>query len=240
MTRARKANNAWAGRGPDPNGVADATGAIGKREPCSCEFDGDCVHVDGNVSLERTSIVACPASEHENGAVAVAQLSEGAPRDGRGGAGTLSSLDTIVVVDDGSGGVLSAAPQADRTALDDFPAYHSNRCRALREADAGVSGGERLPYYTMEQVSRHCTPADCWMAAAGKVYDATDFMQLHPGGPRSLMLRAGGNATTDMKFHPTKSMRYWKAVEIGRVCQCVPKGGKHPAGGGSCGICVVQ
>jgi cytochrome b involved in lipid metabolism len=133
-----------------------------------------------------------------------------------------------------------------------FPSYHGIRCKArlchgvpFPAASAPAStrqegGGVGTQYYTMEQVSTHCTMTDCWLAAGGKVYDSTDFLQLHPGGAGSITRRAGGNATQDMKFHSAKSMRFWKAMEIGFVCQCVPKGMKKHPGGRQASSCSLQ
>ncbi len=36
--------------------------------------------------------------------------------------------------------------------------------------------------YSLEEVSLHSTPQDCWMIFDNKVYDITNFISFHPGG----------------------------------------------------------
>lgn len=46
-----------------------------------------------------------------------------------------------------------------------------------------------------EQVARHNTREDCFVIVHGQVYDATPYMDLHPGGSEFLMRNAGADAT---------------------------------------------
>lgn len=36
--------------------------------------------------------------------------------------------------------------------------------------------------YTLEQVSQHDSPTDCWLIIENNVYDVSDFTDIHPGG----------------------------------------------------------
>eukprot|EP00931_Biecheleriopsis_adriatica_P001294 TRINITY_DN1015_c0_g2_i1.p1 TRINITY_DN1015_c0_g2~~TRINITY_DN1015_c0_g2_i1.p1 ORF type:complete len:735 (-),score=150.99 TRINITY_DN1015_c0_g2_i1:306-2408(-) len=47
----------------------------------------------------------------------------------------------------------------------------------------------------LSEVARHCTPEDCWVALNGKVYDLTEFMDRHPGGPTTILAWAGKDAS---------------------------------------------
>jgi cytochrome b involved in lipid metabolism len=39
------------------------------------------------------------------------------------------------------------------------------------------------PQITLEELSRHASPDDCWMAIDGVVYDFTDYIPEHPTPP---------------------------------------------------------
>lgn len=39
----------------------------------------------------------------------------------------------------------------------------------------------------LSEVNRHITPHDCWVALNGKVYDLSEFMDRHPGGPTTIL-----------------------------------------------------
>lgn len=46
-----------------------------------------------------------------------------------------------------------------------------------------------------EELAKHNTEDDCWMAIYDKVYNCTPYMKFHPGGVDELMKGAGKNAT---------------------------------------------
>ncbi|ORY80377.1 putative OSM1-fumarate reductase [Protomyces lactucae-debilis] len=49
--------------------------------------------------------------------------------------------------------------------------------------------------YTLEEVAKHKSKDDVWLAVRGKVLDVTEFLEDHPGGVQSLMLQAGRECT---------------------------------------------
>jgi cytochrome b involved in lipid metabolism len=49
--------------------------------------------------------------------------------------------------------------------------------------------------YSLEEVARHATPADCWMAIAGVVYDLTAYLPQHPSEPGVVTSWCGKEAT---------------------------------------------
>eukprot|EP00427_Karlodinium_veneficum_P022190 CAMPEP_0169113006 /NCGR_PEP_ID=MMETSP1015-20121227/27957_1 /TAXON_ID=342587 /ORGANISM="Karlodinium micrum, Strain CCMP2283" /LENGTH=165 /DNA_ID=CAMNT_0009175119 /DNA_START=58 /DNA_END=552 /DNA_ORIENTATION=+ len=67
-----------------------------------------------------------------------------------------------------------------------------------------------------EEVQRHDKVGDCWLVAHSRVYDATDFVDLHPGG-RCILKCAGKDATRDYDFHTSLGKRSWEKFCIGRL-----------------------
>ena len=41
---------------------------------------------------------------------------------------------------------------------------------------------------TLAELEKHNTETDCWVAVHKKVWDVTDFLDEHPGGPGSKFL----------------------------------------------------
>ena len=78
------------------------------------------------------------------------------------------------------------------------------------------------PVYTPCQIRRHCTKESAWLVAGDIVYDATKFIDIHPGGRDSILRRAGGrmDCTEDVMFHSKRAQKLWKACRIGKVRPC--------------------
>lgn len=49
--------------------------------------------------------------------------------------------------------------------------------------------------FTLEDVSKHSTPEDCWLVVDNTVWDLTKFLNVHPGGRGILLPYAGKDAT---------------------------------------------
>ena len=48
---------------------------------------------------------------------------------------------------------------------------------------------------TPEELAKHNTETDCWIAFRGHVYNVTPYMEFHPGGVDELMRAAGSDGT---------------------------------------------
>ncbi|OAL27800.1 hypothetical protein AYO20_09653 [Fonsecaea nubica] len=55
----------------------------------------------------------------------------------------------------------------------------------------------RMKKLKSSQVARHNDRQSCWIVLYGKVYDITDFLDEHPGGPQILLKTAGQDATAE-------------------------------------------
>jgi len=59
--------------------------------------------------------------------------------------------------------------------------------------------------FTLDEVAKHNTADSCWVIIEGKVYDATSFVDKHPGGRLTIMHMGGKDATDAFAgFHPAR------------------------------------
>lgn len=76
-----------------------------------------------------------------------------------------------------------------------------------------------LPEITAEEVAQHTTEESCWFICRGLVYDATEFLQIHPGGASSILLSGGTDCTDEFEsIHSTKAWTMLEKYCIG-VCK---------------------
>jgi len=64
---------------------------------------------------------------------------------------------------------------------------------------------------TMEEVAKHNSEGSAWIVVKGRVYDCTPYLEDHPGGPSSIMIVAGAEATED--FEAVHSTKAWDMLE---------------------------
>ncbi|CAD7704946.1 unnamed protein product [Ostreobium quekettii] len=76
---------------------------------------------------------------------------------------------------------------------------------------------DRVPKtYTMEEVSKHNTEESAWFVHEGKVYDATPFLDEHPGGAESIIIESGRDATNEFNsIHSLKAKEMLADYYIG-------------------------
>ncbi|XP_052525757.1 sulfite oxidase, mitochondrial [Tympanuchus pallidicinctus] len=61
------------------------------------------------------------------------------------------------------------------------------------QAAHAAAAAPSYPRYTREEVGRHRSPEErVWVTHGTDVFDVTDFVELHPGGPDKILLAAGG------------------------------------------------
>jgi len=64
----------------------------------------------------------------------------------------------------------------------------------------------------LDEVAKHNTDKDCWVAVNGQVLDVTDFLNDHPGGKRAIMLYAGKDASEEFNMlHDPKVVKKYLA-----------------------------
>merc|ERR1711935_274578 len=65
----------------------------------------------------------------------------------------------------------------------------------LSETTAHTTTNEEIPTVSMEELVRHNSEDDIWVAIHGVVYDLTEFAQEHPAGFESIFDLAGTDGT---------------------------------------------
>ena len=64
--------------------------------------------------------------------------------------------------------------------------------------------------YRLEEINKHTAEDDCWVIIHGKVYDVTDFLDSHPGGPEYLTDFSGSKSVCQQllvtSFHKRSSL----------------------------------
>jgi cytochrome b involved in lipid metabolism len=72
--------------------------------------------------------------------------------------------------------------------------------------------------FTAEELSRHNSPEDCWVALFGTVYDLTEFSKHHPGGSYIIQKVAGKDGTANYRgFHPQSKLETIQAAVVGKL-----------------------
>ncbi|KAL8274447.1 hypothetical protein Esti_001607 [Eimeria stiedai] len=61
--------------------------------------------------------------------------------------------------------------------------------------------GDSLMPITQEELSKHTSRSDCWLALEGVVYDVSSYLRYHPGGAPILLSVAGREAGAEFRRH---------------------------------------
>ncbi|KAL7473000.1 hypothetical protein ACHAXS_013379 [Conticribra weissflogii] len=77
-----------------------------------------------------------------------------------------------------------------------------------------VKKGSKL--ITMEEVRKHNKEEDVWIVVNNKVYDCTEYLDLHPGGADPILINAGEDSTEDfVAIHSTKATKMLDKFYVG-------------------------
>lgn len=78
---------------------------------------------------------------------------------------------------------------------------------------------------TLEELAKHNTEKDCWVAIHGKVYDVTNFLGEHPGGKKIVVNVSGKDATEKFDNYHDKStlQKYGPKLYVGDLATAEPE-----------------
>lgn len=107
----------------------------------------------------------------------------------------LSIMGVVVVL--GAGWVIFTQTTNSPTYTSNQTARYSQSGRASTQVEA-LDTSALTTSYTLDEVANHATPADCWMAVDGVVYDISAFVSagIHKGGMDIVTAECGTDATT--------------------------------------------
>jgi cytochrome b involved in lipid metabolism len=96
-----------------------------------------------------------------------------------------------------------------------------SECEGCASKRAQQQPSAQRTRFTMCEVRRHNTTGSAWLLCSDTVYDVTRYLELHPGGKRSILRRCGGaDCSSDMSFHSKGAQRQWKKYAIGKLVSC--------------------
>ena len=113
--------------------------------------------------------------------------------------------------------------------------------RGIRFANSysSVSGNASATVISMDEVAKHNTSADCWLALHGGVYDLTSYANRHPGGPTWITNIAGTDGSDSFdSFHALSLLRTATKYQVGVLDSSAGSGTSLPANGSFVGISV--
>jgi cytochrome b involved in lipid metabolism/uncharacterized membrane protein len=70
---------------------------------------------------------------------------------------------------------------------------------ATASASASPSASKSASSHAMTEVKQHSTATSCWSVVDGEVYNLTDWIDRHPGGPKRILAMCGTDGTS--AFH---------------------------------------
>jgi cytochrome b involved in lipid metabolism len=102
-----------------------------------------------------------------------------------------------------------------------------------------MAAGSAGATFSLADVAKHNKQKDCWIAVNGGVYDATKFLDDHPGGGDIIMQHAGQDATNDFtQIHSRSAFKLLETLRVGSlpdgegVRVAAGKAGEGGGGGG--------
>lgn len=103
-----------------------------------------------------------------------------------------------------------------------FNAQPSMPSQSTSETTTPASAQTPAKSYTLAEVARHADRSSCWTVVRGEVYDVTNFIDKHPGGPERVLALCGKDGTeafTQQHGGKTRPEAMLASLKIGTVAQ---------------------
>lgn len=117
----------------------------------------------------------------------------------------------------GTGRAGAATPAAQASGRAPMP----GAAAASETGQPGTAQAQASGTYTMVDVAQHADAASCWAAIDGGVYDLTDWIDQHPGGPQRIRAICGTDATAQFRAqhstapHPSQHLAEHRIGSLG-------------------------
>src|SRR5260370_855339 len=92
--------------------------------------------------------------------------------------------------------------------------------RAKRAAASlSANGFAEIPEYDWDEILRHNQPGDFWVAMGGGVYDVSEWIYHHPGGPEVYIENYGHDASQAFSKagHTEEAWKLAQSFKVGRL-----------------------
>ena len=96
----------------------------------------------------------------------------------------------------------------------------SSPTAAATSPASSASTSSAAATFRLSDVAKHNTQADCWAAVDGNVYNLTEWISRHPGGPDKILPLCGTDATAafenqhDTQQKPNAQLATFKVGEL--------------------------
>merc|ERR1719491_791096 len=206
--------------------VLNATGAPIKGLYCAGEVAGG---VHGNNRLGGNSLLDCVVFGRVTGKAAVKHmLGECTPVDldkltggGLTGAVTASKLAGGSYEDKMNDGGKAGGAEEKTKAPKATKEKKEKKEKKVKSGGGGGDGG-----LTLEEVAKHTTQGDCWVAVNGDVINVGAFLGEHPGGELAILTFAGKDASEEFNMiHPPDVVPKYAATASFKVIGKLSDGG---------------
>lgn len=88
------------------------------------------------------------------------------------------------------------------------------------KSESAPSLSSMVKKYTMEDIAEHNSEESSWIVVDGHVYDATPYLDDHPGGAASIVMNAGTDATEEFNaIHSDKAKQMLEEYYIGELVE---------------------